>query len=212
MSRVPTLAFQAKRGTGEHGSFGGKLIHTILLALGLLCLMLAGSMATLLWNERRGQWERLLHERQRVLSLPEGQLVYEDADGAGELLSSNAYPLAGKPNYVVCLPDGRPVPVELKLATHDATAPDHHHQMQLAAYCLILEDYFPQALPTHGILRYAEREFTIEYTPALRKKVARLLTQMDQCSEQEPPALVRQRVSKCRACVFQPICPVGRTK
>lgn len=187
-------------------------MHSILLSTGLLCLMLTGIMGTLLWNERRVQQERLLHERKRVLSLPEGELVYEDADGEGEWLSSSAYPLVGKPAYVVRLPDGRPVPIELKLTTHNATAPDQQHQIQLAAYCFILEDYFPQALPTHGILRYAEREFTIEYTPALRKKVVRLLTQMSLCSEQEPPALARQRVTKCRACAFQPICPVGRTK
>lgn len=187
-------------------------MHAILFTLGLLCVTLAGIMGTLLWNERRTQWERLLHERQRALSLPEGELVYEDVDGEGELLSSDAYSLVGKPAYVVCLPDGRPVPIMLELKEHAATAPQSNHQMQLAAYCLILEEYFPQALPTHGILRYAEREFTIEYTPALRKKVLRLLTQMSQCSEQEPPALTHQRMTKCRACTFQSICPVGRTK
>lgn len=186
-------------------------MHTILLTLGLVCLMLAGIMGVLLWNERRVQRDRLLNERKRALGLPEGKLVYEDADGEGELLTSNEYPLVGKPDYVVQLPDGRPVPVELKLNVHGATAPYNNHQVQIAAYCLILEDYFPQA-PTHGILRYAERDFTIEYTPAIRKKVLRLLNQMTLCSEQEPPPLARQRVAKCRVCAFQPICPVGRDK
>lgn len=186
-------------------------MHTILLALGLTFLMLAGALGVLLWNERRFQHARLVFERKRALGLPEGELVYEDADGQGEPLSSGAYPLVGKPDYVVQLPDGRPVPVELKLNVHDVTAPYSNHQVQVAAYCLILEDYFTQA-PTHGILRYADREFTIEYTPAMRKKVIRLLTQMARCSEQEPPPLARQRVAKCRVCAFQPICPVGRDK
>jgi CRISPR-associated exonuclease Cas4 len=186
-------------------------MHTILLTLGLIFLTIAGALGVLLWNERRVQRERLLVERRRVLGLPEGELVYEDADGLGESLSSSEYPLAGKPDYVVQLPDGRPVPIELKLNVHDATAPYSNHQVQIAAYCLILEDYFTQP-PTHGILRYADREFTIEYTPALRKKVIRLLTQMAVCSEQEPPPLARQRVAKCRVCAFQPVCPVGREK
>lgn len=186
-------------------------MHTILLTFGLVCLMLAGVMGILLWNEQHAQHERLVGERKRVLGLPEGELVYEDADGEGEPLSSSEYPLVGKPDYVVQLPDGRPVPIELKLNVHDATAPYSNHQVQLAAYCLILEDYFPQ-VPTHGLLRYADREFTIEYTPAMRKKVIRLLTQMAQCSQQEPPPLARQRVAKCRACAFQPVCPVGRDK
>lgn len=187
-------------------------LHTILLTVGLSLLMLAAIMGVLLWNERRGQRTRLLRERKRVLGLPEGELVYEDADGEGKLLTSNAHPLVGKPDYVVRLPDGRPVPIELKLNTHDATAPYANHQVQIAAYCLILEDYFPQTPPTHGILRYADREFTIEYTPAMRKKVLRLLGQMSLCSEQEPPQLARQRVAKCRVCAFQSVCPVGRAR
>ena len=187
------------------------MINNILLAIGLGLLLAALALVILLLNERRVQRSRLIAERHRALGLPEGDLVYEDADGQGEPLSSSAYPLVGKPDYIVKLPDGRPVPIELKLTVHDVTAPHTHHMIQLAAYCLILEDYFVQA-PTHGILRYADREFTVEYTPALKKKVIRLLTEMARCGEQQPPPLARQRVSKCRACTFQPICPVGRNK
>lgn len=186
-------------------------MHTILLTIGLVFLLLAGALGVLLWNERRGQRERLLSERKRALGLPEGNLVYEDADGQGEALSSSEYPLVGKPDYIVQLADGRPVPVELKLNVQNATAPYNNHQIQVAAYCLILEDYFTQP-PTHGLLRYADREFTVEYTPAMRRKVIRLLGQMALCSEQEPPPLARQRVAKCRVCVFQPVCSVGRDK
>lgn len=186
-------------------------MNTILLSLGLILFILAAVPGVLLWNERHIQRTRLLIEHKRVLGLPDGKLVYEDADGLGEPLSSSEYPLVGKPDYVVQLADGRPVPIELKLNVHDATAPYHNHQVQIAAYCLILEDYFTQP-PTHGILRYADREFTIEYTPAMRKKVIRLLTQMALCSTQEPPPLARQRVAKCHVCAFQPVCPVGREK
>lgn len=187
------------------------MLNNILLAIGLGLLLAALAMVILLLNERRVQRSRLIAERHRTLGLPDGDLVYEDADGQGAPLSSSAYPLVGKPDYVVKLPDGRPVPIELKLNVHDATAPHSNHMIQLAAYCLILEDYFVQA-PTHGILRYADREFTVEYTTALKKKVIRLLIEMARCSEQQPPPLARQRVSKCRACTFQPICPVGRNK
>lgn len=186
-------------------------MHSILVIIGLICLLLAGTLGILLWNERHVRRDRLLAERQRILGLPEGELVYEDADGQGEALSSSAYPLVGKPDYVVKLRDGRPVPVELKLNVRDATAPYNNHQVQVAAYCLILEDYFERA-PTHGILRYADREFTVEYTPAMRRKVIRLLGQMALCSAEESPPLARQRVAKCRACPFQAICPVGRDK
>src|SRR6185312_3238517 len=125
-----------------------------------------------------------------------------------EPLVSSEYLLSGKPDYVVQLQDGRPVPIELKPMVQNVAAPYSHHIIQLMAYCLILEDYFEVA-PTHGLLRYADREFTIEYTPALRKKVIRLLTEMARYTQHQSPSLKRQRVGKCRACVFQPICPVG---
>ncbi|HAE81753.1 MAG TPA: CRISPR-associated protein Cas4 [Ktedonobacter sp.] len=187
------------------------MFSSLLLPAGIGLLLVALALGILVLNERRYQRQRLLTERHRALGLPEGELVYEDADGEGEPLSSSAYPLVGKPDYIVQLPDGRPVPIELKLGVHDATIPYSNHSVQVAAYCLILEDYFVEA-PTHGILRYADCEFTIEYTPALRKKVIKLLTEMERCSEQQPPPLAKQRVAKCRACVFQPVCPVGRNR
>src|SRR5260370_42335457 len=183
------------------------MLNTLLLAIGIGLLLAAFAVVLLLLNERRFRRTRLTGERRRALGLPEGDLVYDVADGQGETLSSSIYPLAGKPDYVVKLPDGRLVPVELKLNVHDATAPHSNHTIQVAAYCLILEDYFVQA-PTHGILRYADREFTLEYTSALRKKVIRLLTEMAKCSEQQPPPLSSHRASKCLTCTSQPICPI----
>lgn len=185
--------------------------NSILLSAGLVLLLIALILGILLLNERRQQRQRLITERRRALGLPDGALVYEDADGEGEPLSSSVYPLVGKPDYVVQLPDGRPVPIELKLGVQNATAPYSNHAVQVGAYCLILEDYFAQP-PTHGILRYADCEFTVEYTPALRRKVIKLLTEMQRCSEQQRPPLTKQRVAKCRACTFQPICSVGRKK
>src|SRR5260370_27798246 len=122
------------------------MLNPLLLAIGLGLLLAAFALVLLLLNERRFRRTRLIGERQRALGLPEGELVYEDADGQGEPLSSSLYPLAGKPDYVVKLPDGRPVPVELTLTVHDATEPHSNHTIQMAAYCLILEHYFVQPL------------------------------------------------------------------
>ena len=187
------------------------MLNTILLAAGVGLLLAAAALGLLLLNERRGLRSRLIMEKQRALGLPQGELVYEDADGLGEPLSSRAHPLVGKPDYVVRLPNGRPVPVELKLNVVEATAPFPNHVVQVGAYCLILEDYFEQP-PTHGILRYADCEFTVEYTPALRKKVIRLIAAMQKCSEHEPPPLANQKAAKCRTCTFKEICPIGKNK
>ena len=140
---------------------------SILFPIGLGLLFLAIALFIMLLNERRRQRRRLIEERHRALGLPPGDLVYEDADGQGETLSSSEYPLVGKPDYIVQLPDGRPVPIELKLSVENVTEPYPNHVVQMGAYCLILEDYF-EHLPAHGILRYADCDFTVEYTPALR--------------------------------------------
>ena len=155
--------------------------------------------------------ELLLDERRRVLGLPSGDLVYEDADGQGEILYSDQVPLIGKPDYIIKLPNGQLVPIELKLSVQNVTSPHSNHIMQIAAYCLILEDY-SEVPPAYGVLRYADCDFTIDYTPALRKKVIRLLSEMGNCDEKQRPQLARQRVTKCRACTFQPICPIGQGK
>jgi CRISPR-associated exonuclease Cas4 len=187
------------------------MLNNILFAVGVGLLLAAAALGLLLLNERRGRRGRLIAEKQRALGLPQGELVYEDADGQGEPLSSNAFPLIGKPDYVVRLPDGRPVPVELKLNVVEVSAPFSNHVVQLGAYCLILEDYFEKA-PTYGIVRYADCEFTVDYTPALRKKVVRLLAAMQKCSEQQPPPLASQKAAKCRACDFKAICAIGKNK
>src|SRR5579884_3339424 len=114
----------------------------VLLAAGIILLLLALALLLLLVNERRSRRKRLLVDRRRELGLPDGELVYEDADGQGGPLSSSTFRLIGKPDYVVQAPDGRPLPVELQLNGQHAAAPYSNHMAQLAAYCLILEDYF----------------------------------------------------------------------
>ena len=190
-------------------SIGG--IANILLPLGVGLLLISLTLFVMLWNERRASMRRLIEEHERALDLPEGELVYEDMDGQGEALVSEQAPLLGKPTYVVKLADGRLTPIEVKNTELNELKPASQHVLQIAAYCLILEDY-SELPPLYGIVRYSDREFEVEYTPALRKKVIRLLEEMALCNERQPPPLQKQKVTKCRACIFKPICPVGQGK
>lgn len=140
--------------------------------------------------------------------LPAGEIVYQDVDGVGEPLLATSHPLSGKPDYVILSPEGVPIPVELKLSI-EAEEPQPHHLLQLATYFVILEDLYDQT-PTYGVLRYANKDFTIEYTEALKRKVLRRLAELERCDERHPPVLTHQLPSKCRACPFQPICPIGQ--
>ena len=178
----------------------------------LICLVAVALLAlvALSFNEvrARGRAPRPTGpKRKAVQGLPEGKIVYQDADGKGQPLLATSYPLSGKPDYVILSPEGVPIPVELK-PTIDSDQPQGHHVMQVAAYCVILEDLYDQR-PTHGMLRYANHEFRVEYTDALKRKVVRLLADMARCDEQHPPVLTHQLPSKCQVCPFESICPVG---
>src|ERR1051326_6525685 len=103
------------------------LVTTFLFPIGFGLLLLALALLLLLLNDRRYQRRGLVEERHRVLGLPPGELVYEDADGQGEALSSTEFPLTGKPDYVVRAPDGRLIPIELKLNVQNMTTPYSNH-------------------------------------------------------------------------------------
>ena len=187
------------------------MLGQLLFAIGIGLLLFSVACFLLLFNERRVQRDYLVREHHQALGLPPGELVYENTDGLGEAITSDEFPVSARPTYIVRLPDKQLLPVDVKPIAINAMNPDSHHVLQVATYCLILEEYAEEP-PTHGILRYTDREFPIEYTTALRRKVLRHLKQMDLCSSQQPPALQKQKATKCRACIYQPICPVGQGK
>jgi CRISPR-associated exonuclease Cas4 len=108
--------------------------------------------------------------------LPVGRVIYVDTgawDRCERSLFSNRYRLTGRPDYLVQTRQGV-VPVEVK----SSAAPEQPylaHVLQLAAYCLLVEEQEGRA-PSHGILKYRDRAFAVDYTPALR---ARLLAALD---------------------------------
>jgi CRISPR-associated exonuclease Cas4 len=112
----------------------------------------------------------------RGAGLPAGRVVYVDTgawDRCERPLFSDRYRLTGRPDYLVRLQEGT-VPVEVK----SGTVPDQPypaHVLQLAAYCLLIEEQEERA-PPYGILKYADRAFEVDYTPALR---ARLMDAVD---------------------------------
>jgi CRISPR-associated exonuclease Cas4 len=112
----------------------------------------------------------------RKTALPVGRVTYADTgawDRCERPLFSSQQRLPGKPDYLVRTREGV-VPVEVK----SGMAPDQPypaHVLQLAAYCLLVEEQEGRA-PPHGIVKYDNRSFEMDYTPALR---AELLTTLD---------------------------------
>jgi CRISPR-associated exonuclease Cas4 len=135
-----------------------------MLYLFLAFLLTLLGVALLLWGRRQ----------QRAIGLPLGRVAYHDT-GAEQVVTqpliSRRYGLIGKPDYLVeTRHAGRRtlIPVEVK-SRRMPSLPLEHHVLQLATYCLILEDL--HGAPPHGVLRYADGAFTVPYTPELRRAV-----------------------------------------
>jgi len=164
----------------------------ILLSLGLV-LLIAGSIALLVARAAR-----------RRSGVPAGAVRYSDTGDEGEMpaaLQARSYGLAGRPDYLV--QQGRQViPVEVK-SRAAPPAPHYSHVLQLAAYCLLVEENYGR--PDYGILRYADRSFHIPYTPELRQEVIETLAQMRDLSTAGEAPTGRQ-TARCRQCGYREDC------
>jgi CRISPR-associated exonuclease Cas4 len=99
-----------------------------------------------------------------------GRVRASDAGVAAptRVLRSARLGLAGKPDYLV-EERGRMVPVELK-PSRRAVRPWLRDVVQLAAYCVLLEEIEPR-FAGYGYLRYADRTFRIDLTDSLRAEL-----------------------------------------
>ena len=145
---------------------------------------------------------------QRRSGLPQGRLVYADTGRWSEVARpyfSQHYRLTGKPDYLVDTEDGL-VPVEVK---HTAAPPNgrayESHIMQLAAYCLLIEEAHGQHT-IHGLIRYDDATIQIDYTPALRQDLLDLLDQMRTDHKLREVKRSHNDPTRCRACGVHHAC------
>jgi CRISPR-associated exonuclease Cas4 len=144
---------------------------------------------------------------QRATGLPTGRVVYTDAGGWGRLekpLFSRDLQLTGKPDYLVN-EQGRYIPVEVKSGRAPTGGPYSAHIYQLAAYCALVTEAYGQR-PTHGLIKYADKTFSVDYTPALESELLELLASIRADSEAEDVARSHQAPARCAACGFREVC------
>lgn len=101
-----------------------------------------------------------------------GRLVAVDAGPTpGPLLRAPSWGIAGRPDEVRALPDGRWVPVEWKTRAAPARGPMPSHRLQLLAYCLLCEAATGRA-PPYGVLRYGDGvEFRVAWDAPARAEL-----------------------------------------
>jgi CRISPR-associated exonuclease Cas4 len=106
-----------------------------------------------------------------------GRVVASDSvvSRPSRVLRSAHYGIAGKPDYLV-QEHGRIAPVELK-PSRESDSPWLRDVVQLAAYCLLLEETEPR-FAGYGYLRYAHRTFRIDFTERVRKELLQTIAGM----------------------------------
>jgi len=164
-----------------------------LLALGLAAL----ATAVLLWGRARAGRARS--------GLPRGEVVYADTGDwmASEPLYAPRYRLSGKPDYVVRAGHAL-IPVEVKPGRR-ATEPYDGDVMQLAAYCLLVEETSGKR-PPYGLLRYAEQTFRIPYDQRLYEALLSTLEDMRVDFAQRDVPRSHADPLRCRYCGLRQDC------
>jgi CRISPR-associated exonuclease Cas4 len=155
----------------------------------------------LLWWGRRTQ---------RQTGLPVGEVIYSDTGAwqqVEEALISRRYGLVGKPDYLVQVAEkGRTltIPVEVKSRKRPPVLYENHI-LQLAAYCLLVEDKF-KTPPPYGLLHYADATLKIPYTEQLREQVLATIDAI--CRSQTASDVKRSHAEagRCRQCGYQRDC------
>jgi CRISPR-associated exonuclease Cas4 len=162
------------------------------LALALIALALALLAAGALLRRRTG--------------LPWGRVVADDVGAGRELarpLYARRYGLTGKPDYLIER-RGVSIPVEVKPGRR-SPRPYDSDLMQLAAYCLLVEESTGVA-PPYGLLRYADATFRLPYTDAVRERLIDTLEEMRDLLEADDAARSHDEARRCAGCGFRDLC------
>ena len=166
------------------------MMQLLALSLIVMAMVLLGSAALL----------------RRRSGLPWGRVRSDDV-GAGRALErplvARRLGLTGKPDYLIER-GGALIPVEVKPGRR-AAQPYDADLMQLAAYCLLVEETSGQA-PPYGLLRYAEQSFRLDYTPAVRARLLDILDEMHELLDADDAARSHDDARRCAGCGFRATC------
>jgi len=157
----------------------------------------------------------------RRADLPAGRIIYSDTGAPvgriapvslnvrGERqekpLLSHRHGLIGRPDYLIQTDEGI-VPVEAKSANCPANGvPYESHLMQLACYCLLVEEATGAGVP-FGVIRYRDRQLRVDYTDELRESLLELLTEMREARQADDVHRSHDETARCAACSYREIC------
>lgn len=148
----------------------------------------------------------LLGRRQATrMGIPAGRIVYIDSSSLRRQdrpFYDRDLDLLGRPDYLIETAKG-PVPLELKSGPSPAT-PYESHILQLAAYCRLVQATDGRR-PSHGVLKYGDRSFAIDYTPGLENALLDILAEMRR-GESAAQDRSHEAPERCRGCGYRQMC------
>ncbi|MGQ9501150.1 MAG: CRISPR-associated protein Cas4 [Anaerolineae bacterium] len=167
----------------------------LLAGLVMLSLLLGGGL-TLRYARRR-----------RASCLPAGRIVSADVASLrvpGKPLFSKRFQLVGQPDYLLTTRVGM-IPVEIK-SSKTPPHPYPSHILQLAAYCLLIEEAEGQP-PPYGFIKYPDRMFQVPYTPELRHMLLDALEAMRaDLAHQTEVHRDHRETRRCLMCGYRETC------
>ncbi len=139
------------------------------------------------------------------LKVEEGDIEYVDTlEDDSRLLKSERYGIRGRPDYILEM-DGDLIPVEVKTG-RVPKGPFFSHILQIAAYCLLVEEDLGKK-PPYGLIRYGETEFDIDYDESLKNLLIEKLDEMREHLDNKDVHRHHNRKGKCANCSRRKICP-----
>jgi CRISPR-associated exonuclease Cas4 len=144
--------------------------------------------------------------QRRLTGLPGGRVIYTDTRAWGVVekpLFDAQLGLTGKPDYLI-EQNGKLIPVEVKTG-RTPEAPYDSHIFQVAVYCLLVHKTYGKR-PSHGILHYPDRDFAVDYTPALESALLDLLVDIHRNEHRSDVGRSHNDDNRCRRCGFRKVC------
>ena len=154
--------------------------------------------------------QEISEELRKEHGVPPGKIDYSDSKEADSLFSKK-YMLSGKPDFII-EKAGVKIPVEVKTG-RVPRGPHFSHILQLAGYCLLMEDIYGTS-PPYGIVEYeSKQQHRIDFTDDLKKTVIEKLTLIKAIERGEKEAhRNHNRQGKCRFCSRRVGCPESLAK
>ena len=180
-------------------------VENSLLAEAFMALALAWLIGASSFLYRSMRSQELARSTRAKYDIAQARLVYVDSSREKpKLFVAKRYGLSGRPDAVLLEGDVH-IPVEVKTG-RTPRGPLFSHILQIAAYCLLMEEEYGKP-PPYGVIRYGDGSHDIEYNEDLKRLVLQKMGEMRACMAKGEAHRNHNRPGKCVHCSRRSVCP-----